>query len=64
MAMTEKIIRNSAICHVCNNEICSLHTHDFVWCKCKNIAVDGGLMYLRRVGGEKPWTDTSIVNES
>ena len=25
--------------------------HDFVWCKCKAIFVDGGTAYLRR-GGE------------
>lgn len=24
--------------------------HDFKWCKCKSVAVDGGHDYLKRVG--------------
>jgi hypothetical protein len=45
-----KILRNRVRCLECN-EIIESHTrHDFVKCKCGNIAVDGGLAYLRRVG--------------
>lgn len=28
----------------------SKHRHDFVWCKCRAIFVDGGLDYLRAGG--------------
>lgn len=46
-----KIIRNAVRCDECNDVIESKHVHDFLYCKCGNIAVDGGLEYLRRVGG-------------
>lgn len=45
-----KIYKNSAQCLMCLDVIESRHTHDFVTCKCGNLAVDGGLDYLRRVG--------------
>ncbi len=56
------IERNSAICLSCNTEIVSVHRHDFKYCKCGDLAVDGGTEYLRRV--YKPgalWKDTSIT---
>lgn len=34
----------------CKDIIESKYVHDFKWCVCRNIAVDGGLEYLRRVG--------------
>lgn len=34
-------------CLKCGDIIQSLHRHDFKWCKCKSIAVDGGGDYLR-----------------
>lgn len=59
---TEIIIRNSARCLDCDDEIESLHRHDFKYCKCGNVAVDGGDEYLRRVykSGAR-WEDTSIT---
>lgn len=45
------IIQNAVICNVCEEFIFSKTRHDFVTCKCGNIAVDGGQEYLRRVGG-------------
>ena len=57
------IIRNSAHCSQCGEDIESKHRHDFVSCKCGNIMVDGGHAYLRRVGGEKQWEDTSLVTK-
>lgn len=44
------IIKNKAKCLKCGDIIESKHTHDFVWCKCESIAVDGGKDYLKRVG--------------
>ena len=41
---------NKAQCRSCGDIIESKHGHDFKWCKCKSIAVDGGKNYIRRVG--------------
>lgn len=35
-------MRNRAKCKLCNDIIESFHSHDFVFCKCKEIFVDGG----------------------
>ena len=48
MKEEERILRNSAICLDCNDEIISKFTHDFVTCKCGNLSVDGGSSYLKR----------------
>ena len=44
------IIENKIRCKKCGDIIESKTRHDFKWCSCKSIAVDGGLEYLRRVG--------------
>lgn len=46
----KKILVNKIQCKKCKDIIESKHVHDFKWCVCKSIAVDGGLEYLRRVG--------------
>lgn len=46
----KKIISNKVRCLSCDDIIESTHRHDFVRCSCRNIAVDGGHDYLRRVG--------------
>lgn len=58
------IIRNSARCTKCGDEIESKHRHDFRQCRCGSIFVDGGHDYLRR-GYENinDLEDTSIVSE-
>jgi hypothetical protein len=43
--------RNMARCKKCGDVIESKYRHDFVWCKCKSIFVDGGRDYWRG-GGE------------
>lgn len=48
--MREVVTLNKAQCKKCGDIIESKHRHDFVWCKCGAIAVDGGKAYLRRVG--------------
>lgn len=45
-----KIKRNAAQCLKCGDVIESKHVHDFVWCSCGAIAVDGGREYLKRAG--------------
>ncbi len=42
------LTRNAAHCSRCNDIIESKHRHDFVWCSCKALAVDGGLAYAKR----------------
>ena len=44
------ILVNKMQCKKCKDIIESKHVHDFKWFKCKSIAVDGGLEYLRRIG--------------
>jgi len=46
-----KVIRNAAQCRKCGDIIESKHVHDFKWCSCHSIFVDGGMEYVRR-GGE------------
>ena len=46
----KKILVNKIQCKKCKDIIESKYFHDFKWCVCRNIAVDGGLEYLRRVG--------------
>ena len=58
------IIRNSAKCLLCGDEIESRYRHDFRECKCGNIFVDGGKDYMR--GGALDggaFQDTSIIEE-
>lgn len=42
------ILRNSAKCLNCNEEIESKHRHDLVDCECGGLAVDGGHNYIKR----------------
>lgn len=41
---------NKVKCLLCKDIIESTYTHDYVECKCGNIAVDGGSDYARRIG--------------
>ena len=34
-------------CNHCQEVIQSMHRHDFRWCSCKKVAIDGGNWYLR-----------------
>jgi ribosomal protein L32 len=45
-----QVIRNRAKCKRCGDIIESKHSHDFVSCKCKAIALDGGTDYQRIIG--------------
>ena len=48
--METRLKRNRIKCLKCGDVIESKHVHDFRWCQCKNIFVDGGLEYCR-IGG-------------
>ena len=54
------IISNQVRCLKCGDEPFSAHRHDFKYCKCGNVAVDGGTEYLRRVYTTKDFADISI----
>lgn len=56
-----RLVRNSALCANCGDELESTHRHDWVQCRCGSIFVDGGLDYMRR-GAKDPSDiiDTSI----
>ena len=43
-------IKNRARCKKCQDIIESKYRHDFVWCKCKTVFVDGGNDYWRGGG--------------
>jgi hypothetical protein len=60
-----KIIKNVARCTHCGDIIESTHVHDFKWCSCKTIAVDGGHSYLKRSFKNSPadFEDMSICEE-
>lgn len=60
-----KIIKNAARCTHCGDVIESTHVHDFKWCSCKTIAVDGGHSYLKRsfVNSPADFEDLSVCEE-
>jgi len=51
---------NRVKCLHCNDIITSIHRHDFKYCKCGKIAVDGGSWYLKRSGDLKNYEDMSV----
>lgn len=58
------IVRNSAKCKLCGDEIESTYRHDFVSCSCGEIFVDGGKNYLRRGANKlENIIDTSEVTD-
>ena len=63
MINVERIIVNKIKCRRCNDIIESMHGHDFKWCKCGAVAVDGGRDYLRRCGEREDWEELSEYEE-
>lgn len=61
MMFEPPILRNSAICLVCEQEVVSEFTWDFRTCSCGNLSVDGGLEYTRRVfKAYGTWKETTV----
>lgn len=58
-----KIILNKIKCKKCGEEIESCFVHDFKFCKCGAVAVDGGREYLKRSGKQEDWEELSQVLE-
>jgi hypothetical protein len=61
-----KITLNQIQCNHCQDIITSEYRHDFKWCKCGRVAVDGGKDYLKRcfekADGENGGGDNSLKN--
>ena len=58
-----EIIKNVIKCKKCGDEIESKTVHDFRFCKCVSVAVDGGHDYLRRCGNREDWEEMSVTRE-
>ena len=58
-----EIIKNAIKCKKCGDEIESKTVHDFRFCKCGSVAVDGGHDYLRRCGNREDWEEMSVTRE-
>lgn len=57
----QKIIVNRIKCTKCGDIIESKSVHDFKFCKCRAVAVDGGRNYLRRCGNRDDWEELSEI---
>lgn len=57
------ILSNQVECLQCGDKPFSTHRHDFRYCKCGAVAVDGGMDYLRRLGSPENMREMSIVIE-
>ena len=51
---------NAIECQKCKEVIWSTHQHDFRYCSCGKIAVDGGQEYTKVVGDRKNWEFRAI----
>jgi hypothetical protein len=58
------ILSNQIRCKLCGDTPWSGHVHDMRYCKCGEVAADGGMDYLRRVGNMDNWEDMSIWMEN
>ena len=59
----KKIVVNKIRCKKCGEVIESTYRHDFKYCKCGRVAVDGGKDYLRRLGNFEDFEELSEVKE-
>lgn len=58
------ILTNTIKCNKCEDIITSKHRHDFQYCSCGAIAVDGGNSYLKRTGDIKNYVELSTFEIS
>lgn len=59
-----RIISNQIKCLICGDTPFSAHRHDFKYCKCGSVAVDGGQDYLRRTGNLEDYEEQSVTLDS
>lgn len=58
-----KLLVSRIKCSKCGDIICSHHRHDFKYCKCSQVFIDGGTDYLR-TGGLAGYINMSIWTNS
>lgn len=59
------VFENKAKCLSCGDVIMSKHVHDFVWCSCGKLGVDGGSHYAKRNFQNKDeWEEMSVAYEN
>lgn len=63
MQKTNEVLRNRAKCKICGDIVESKYRHDFKWCKCGAMAVDGGHMYIKRVWDPKYGDKNEVIEE-
>lgn len=56
-----KVLVNKVRCKKCNDIIESKHVHDFRYCKCKAIYIDGGTEY-QRYGGNQNMRNKILID--
>lgn len=61
--MEREIKRNVIRCKHCGDVIESKSVHDFRWCRCHTVFVDGGHEYLRRGYLTSPEEDYEELSE-
>ena len=61
--MEIKIIRNCIRCKHCGYILESTSIHDFKFCSCGKVAIDGGKNYLKRSGNLGDWEELSETKE-
>lgn len=57
--MERKIIINRIKCKYCDDIIESISVHDFKFCSCGKVAIDGGKHYLKRTSNPNDWDELS-----
>lgn len=48
-------MRSAIKCLKCGDVVVSRHRHDFRWCKCETVAIDGGRDYTRVCGNPEDY---------
>jgi len=61
-ALNKKLL-NRIKCNHCNDVIESKHRHDFKFCKCGKVGIDGGSDYRRRVGLASDYQEMCEAND-
>ena len=64
MTQQEQIIKNAIKCKHCGDVIESIDVHDFKFCSCGRVAVDGGHSYLKRCADSlDDFEDLSVIEK-
>lgn len=47
-------------CLKCGDKVWSRHAHDFRWCKCGKVAIDGGRQYTKITGDSSDYKQVQL----